>query len=126
LGLSTAFYNERNEDIANVLTKTLIETGQEVPDFLQRYVPENIADLKFEEDSEDENALDTGGNEDEGWGAPVTELPGGDFSGDWGAAPAKVSEVAHDASSTATVKHTVKAAPITSDTWGAATDSSTW
>jgi ATP-dependent RNA helicase DDX3X len=111
LGLSTAFYNDRNEDIAEVLTKTLIETGQEVPDFLQQYVPENIADMKFEEDSEDENAPEDN--------APATELADGNISDGWG------TKAIHDAP----VKP--EKAVITTDSWGGSNyqgtyDSSTW
>ncbi|KAF1854885.1 hypothetical protein Lal_00008680 [Lupinus albus] len=45
---------ERDEPMASVLTRTLLETNQEIPDFLQQYVPEGEArnNLKFEADSD--------------------------------------------------------------------------
>ncbi|KAK3393101.1 P-loop containing nucleoside triphosphate hydrolase protein [Podospora didyma] len=73
-GLATSFYTERDEPIASVLTRTLLETKQDVPDFLQQYIPEGDAriNLKFEADSDfDENdvagAGDAGGGDDP-WG----------------------------------------------------------
>jgi len=61
-GLASSFYNERNEDIASVLTRTLLETNQVIPDFLESYVPEGDArkNLKFEADSDWEGS-DAGG-----------------------------------------------------------------
>ena len=55
-GLATTFYNQFNEDIAPDLVKILIETGQEVPDFLDAYRPDG--DLLFESD-------DDGGDDDD-------------------------------------------------------------
>lgn len=54
--------------MASVLTRTLLETGQEVPDFLQSYMPEGEAleNLKFEADSDfDEGEAEGGGGD---WG----------------------------------------------------------
>jgi hypothetical protein len=51
-GLATSFFNERDEDIAEELTKILLETGQPVPDFLQHHAPEEGTHLKFEADSD--------------------------------------------------------------------------
>ena len=87
-GLATSFYTDRDEPIASVLTRTLLETKQEIPDFLEMYIPEGDAreNLKFEADSDfeeyagggDENA-DGGGS---GWGAGGDDAGGGS----WGAA----------------------------------------
>lgn len=52
-GLATSFYNDRNEDIAEDLVKILLETKQELPDFLQGRVDADI-ELKFD-DSTDES-----------------------------------------------------------------------
>ncbi|KAF9191774.1 hypothetical protein BGZ51_000121 [Haplosporangium sp. Z 767] len=41
-GLATSFYNNRALDIAPQLTKLLIECGQQVPDFLQEFVMDDI------------------------------------------------------------------------------------
>jgi ATP-dependent RNA helicase DDX3X len=60
-GLATSFYTDRDEPIASVLTRTLLETNQEIPDFLEPYVPEGDArvNLKFEADSDfEEDAAD--------------------------------------------------------------------
>ncbi|KAF2817475.1 DEAD-domain-containing protein [Mytilinidion resinicola] len=58
-GIATSFYNSRNEDIGPDLVKILIESKQEVPDFLQEYVPETVT--WEEDDSEEENAGSDGG-----------------------------------------------------------------
>lgn len=76
-----SFYSDKDEPMASVLTRTLLETGQEVPDFLQRYVPEGdaLTNLKFEADSDfDETEAQGGG--DGGWGQDNEK--GGD--GGWG------------------------------------------
>jgi ATP-dependent RNA helicase DDX3X len=77
-GVAVSFYDPaRDEPIASVLTRTLLETDQEVPDFLKPYVPEGVAreNLKFEADSDfDEDAGAAGaagdaGDAGEGWGS---------------------------------------------------------
>ncbi|KAK0615763.1 P-loop containing nucleoside triphosphate hydrolase protein [Bombardia bombarda] len=67
-GLATSFYNERDEPIASVLTRTLLETDQEIPDFLEQYVPEGAAreHLKFEADSDFDDAETTVDGSDAG------------------------------------------------------------
>jgi len=42
MGLATSFYNDRDSDIAETLVKTLLETNQAVPDFLEQYLPEGF------------------------------------------------------------------------------------
>ncbi|KAI9740077.1 MAG: hypothetical protein M1818_004828 [Claussenomyces sp. TS43310] len=106
-GIATSFYNDRDEEMAGPLTKTLLETNQDVPDFLQQYIPEGYVpgegNLKFEADSdfgdEDEVAQATGdagdgwgadtatpeANNDGGWGASVPQTSGDDAGGGWGA-----------------------------------------
>ncbi|KAK6193652.1 hypothetical protein LQW54_012235 [Pestalotiopsis sp. IQ-011] len=90
-GKAFSFYTERDEPLAELLTKTLLETKQEIPEFLQQYVPENvnIEELKFEPDSDEEieDAAGAGGwgesaGAAEAWGAS-TDAPN-DNSG-WGA-----------------------------------------
>ncbi|KAL7312593.1 hypothetical protein PS15m_008345 [Mucor circinelloides] len=49
-GLATSFYNERSDMLAPELTKLLKECKQEIPDFLQPYVTE---DMTFDEDLDD-------------------------------------------------------------------------
>ncbi|CZS80266.1 unnamed protein product [Fusarium graminearum] len=117
-GVATSFFSERDEPLGSVLTRTLLETDQEIPEFLQQYVPEGDAraNLKFEADSDfDPNdyagAGDAGGD---AWGAGDGDDTGGgdawggDGGGDtgdtgggdawsrgggdaWGAAPAPVA-----------------------------------
>jgi len=138
LGLATSFYNERNEDIAPELVKILLETKQEVPDFLEQYLPEGGADaaLKFDADSDDEDG-DGAGEETatggaaaggSGWAAPTETAPTAGGSGRWGAAaspavatfidtvttPIVAATSGWDAASAAGV-----AAPAAGDGWGA-------
>lgn len=83
MGLATSFYNSRDEDLGEALTKTLLETRQVIPDFLEEHIPEGFtADgtgdptlLHFEADSDD-------GQDDEN--AESGEAVDG---GAWGAAP---------------------------------------
>ncbi|KAI7903030.1 P-loop containing nucleoside triphosphate hydrolase protein [Cokeromyces recurvatus] len=49
-GLATSFYNDRSAALAPELTKLLKECNQEIPDFLQPYVTD---DLTFDEDLDD-------------------------------------------------------------------------
>ena len=66
-------FSDRDEPLGSVLTRTLMETNQEVPEFLQLYMPEGAAgeNLKFETES-DFDPNDLGG-------------AAGDFGGDgWG------------------------------------------
>lgn len=83
-GLATSFYSDHDEPIAPMLTRTLLETNQEIPDFLQPYVPEGMTadNLKFETDSDfEEEAGDnvdgndnTAGDDTGGWGAPTESV----------------------------------------------------
>ncbi|KAM0556885.1 hypothetical protein ACHAPJ_005558 [Fusarium lateritium] len=88
-GVATSFFSERDEPMASVLTRTLLETDQEIPDFLQTYVPEgdDRTNLKFEADS-DFDANDVAGAGDAGgaWGADDAGNDAGGSAGDsWGA-----------------------------------------
>ena len=95
VGLATSFYNERNEDIADDLVRLLLETKQEIPDFLESYKPEDTENLQFNDDTDDEDettgeARAAGG---EGWGAAAAPDPATD--GAWGtlaAVPAAEAE----------------------------------
>ncbi|KAL1843933.1 hypothetical protein VTJ49DRAFT_6876 [Mycothermus thermophilus] len=85
-GLATSFYSERDEPIASVLTRTLLETNQEIPDFLQQYVPENYTPetLKFEADSDFEEDAGGNGNDDvaNAWGSSWGTADAGKDSGE--------------------------------------------
>lgn len=64
-GLATSFYNESNEDLAQSLVNILLETNQEIPDFLAQYKPEG-GQPEFEDESDsDEDAAATGTAKDE-------------------------------------------------------------
>ncbi len=87
-GLATSFYNDRDENIASVLTRTLLETNQHVPDFLEPYKPEG-SKLKFEADSDFEDDAD--GDATNNDAANGDAAHGGDAAaeggGTWGGAP---------------------------------------
>ncbi|KAJ9608379.1 hypothetical protein H2200_007367 [Cladophialophora chaetospira] len=87
-GLATSFYNEKDEPIGPFLTKILLETNQEIPEFLQHFKPDDGA-LNFEEEEEpdfgdvvEEAAADGG----DAWGAgDNTAAPAAEGAGDaWG------------------------------------------
>ena len=85
VGMATSFYNDRNEDIADALVKLLLETKQEVPDFLENYKPDNVEDLQFNDDTDEE---DEGGAGGDAWGAPSPKGNGhtnGEATAGWGA-----------------------------------------
>ncbi|KAI9784500.1 MAG: hypothetical protein M1816_000820 [Peltula sp. TS41687] len=98
-GLATSFYNEKNEDIAEMLVKTLLEAKQNVPDFLQTFIPEGFVPgqnvkLDFEDESDnsdDDKSSDkadmstskaANGDDVDDWGNPKTA--NGDHVDDWG------------------------------------------
>jgi superfamily II DNA/RNA helicase len=71
-GLATSFYNDRDSDLAEALVKTLLETHQVIPDFLEQHIPEGFtadgsgdtAKLHFDADSDagDEQNGEESGN----------------------------------------------------------------
>lgn len=90
LGLATSFYNERNEDIAQDLVNVLMECDQSVPEFLEHLKPEQVSEIQFDDDSEDEAEA---GEDDAGgaWGgdaAPADEPADTGFQADDGFKPA--------------------------------------
>lgn len=55
VGLATSFYNtEKNVDIAEDLVKLLLETKQIIPDFLEEFIPADISNLDFGDDTDNE------------------------------------------------------------------------
>ncbi|TKA81621.1 hypothetical protein B0A49_01255 [Cryomyces minteri] len=92
-GLATSFYTERNEDIADNLVKLLMETGQEIPDFLQDRIPEDgKAIFDDDTDSEEEGKADStesvAGDDDK---AAETDAPATGGVDLWGAPAAAVA-----------------------------------
>ncbi|KAI9755233.1 MAG: hypothetical protein M4579_004365 [Chaenotheca gracillima] len=71
VGHATSFYNDKNEDVADSLVKVLLETKQDVPEFLEQYLPEGaregIAKLNFDDDSEDSLDNDPAADANDGW-----------------------------------------------------------
>ena len=88
VGVATSFYTQYNEDIADPLTRLLIENDQEVPDFLEAFVPSVGATCTFDDDTDDEGEDDGGvatkpnANRDS-WGGETATLNDNDNS--WGA-----------------------------------------
>ncbi|KAK0656000.1 P-loop containing nucleoside triphosphate hydrolase protein [Cercophora newfieldiana] len=87
-GLATSFYSDHDEAIASVLTRTLLETDQEIPDFLQSFVPEGEArnNLKFEADSDfedDANGAEDGAQDGAEGGAEDGAQDGAQDDGGW-------------------------------------------
>ena len=74
-GKATSFFNDRNEDIAEDLVKILIESTQEVPDFLEQFKPEDPDTIEWRDGTDDESDDGLGG----GFGADA-----GGFGGDAG------------------------------------------
>lgn len=81
-GLATSFYSTDDEPMAPFLAKILVESGNQVPDFLQEYKPEDGVPLDFDDNSdvEAEPVQSNGAAEDdsaeEGCGAaPVVAAP---------------------------------------------------
>lgn len=118
-GLATSFYNaDRDEPLASVLVRTFLETNQEVPDFLQPFMPEgdDLENLKWETNSNPEDRPEGGaggsgsafggdaGDASGGgaWGAEGGEAPGnawggnGDDGAGWGSGPVDNADGAAD------------------------------
>ena len=75
VGLSTSFYNDKDEGLAEDLVKLLVECDQEIPDFLEGYRP--AGELEFHDDSgEEEEADAAAGAVDGGEGAKAEEDSG--------------------------------------------------
>ncbi len=82
IGMATSFYNDKNEDIADALTKLLVETKQEVPAFLEGYKPEEGEDIKFDDDTDEEGDAADG---EDAWGEGGDNAPAAATTDDaWG------------------------------------------
>ncbi|PSR93845.1 P-loop containing nucleoside triphosphate hydrolase protein [Coniella lustricola] len=79
-GLATSFYTERDEGLAPVLVRTLLETNQKIPEFLNEHVPNDENRNKWESEGDFANAMAA----ESGWAGGTGD--GGDANGDaWGA-----------------------------------------
>lgn len=92
MGLATSFYNERNDELAPELVKILMETYQEVPEFLEEFKPLD-GTVTFEDgdsDAEDDAfgsaapAADAGGDDDACGGAAASNGDANGFTADEG------------------------------------------
>lgn len=90
VGLATSFYNERNEDIAAALVRILLETNQNIPDFLDAYKPEDETKLDFDDDTDNEGEDEA---EAEGSAAAKKDAAADGAGGGWAApeAPAMIA-----------------------------------
>lgn len=84
VGMATSFFNEKNEDIAPNLVRLLLETHQEVPNFLEEWKPADTSKLDFEDDTDEEEAA-AGAAEEAGWGG-AGGAANGNVGGEWGGA----------------------------------------
>lgn len=75
VGLATSFYNERNDSLAPDLVRVLLETRQEIPDFLAEYKPADITAIDFEDDSDEEVGAAGEETNGDGWGKGATAAP---------------------------------------------------
>jgi ATP-dependent RNA helicase DDX3X len=60
-GKATSFYNDRNEDLGEDLCKILIESKQEIPDFLEQFKPEDPDNINWHDGTDDESDGGIGG-----------------------------------------------------------------
>lgn len=88
-GQATSFYNERNDDLGPALTNVLLETKQDIPNYLKQYVDASGIAI-FDDDASDN---EDGGAEvaaGSGWGAAphatAPQTPPAQAEDSWGAA----------------------------------------
>ena len=93
-GLATSFYNEKDEAMGPFLTKILMECGQEVPEFLQHFRPEDgVLNFDEEDELEDDTVENTDDGQDggDGWGGADNKTPDNAGGEAWGAADSSAS-----------------------------------
>jgi ATP-dependent RNA helicase DDX3X len=61
-GKATSFFNDRNDDIGEDLCKILIESKQDIPDFLGQFKPENPENIEWHDGTDDESDNGIGGD----------------------------------------------------------------
>jgi ATP-dependent RNA helicase DDX3X len=82
-GQATSFFNDRNDDIAGDLVKILIESKQEIPDFLEQFKPDDPTAINWHDNSDDESDDGGfGGGFDAGGGGFDADADAGGFNGD--------------------------------------------
>jgi ATP-dependent RNA helicase DDX3X len=82
-GKATSFFNDRNDDIAEDLCKILIESKQEIPEFLEQFKPEDPDNIEWHDGTDDEsdNGLGGGFGDDAGGFDGDAGFGGGDAGG---------------------------------------------
>ncbi|KAL3470948.1 P-loop containing nucleoside triphosphate hydrolase protein [Aspergillus californicus] len=78
-GLATSFYNEKDQDLAPDLVKILVESGQEVPSFLQDFIPGGTVTFKEDDTDEEDNEAENGNGD--AWGGVQVDPAEGDVPG---------------------------------------------
>jgi len=91
-GQSTSFYNDRDIALAEPLVKILLECKQEIPDFLQEYIPADSRvvwddDTDNEEPEDDKDTAGAAGGD--AWGGAATEAAAASTGDNWGSSTAK-------------------------------------
>ena len=53
-GVATSLFTEKDDQMGSVLARTLLETGQDIPDFMRLYLPDGVTreNVKFETESD--------------------------------------------------------------------------
>lgn len=83
VGAAFSWFNDRDAELGPALVNLLLETEQEVPEFLEQFKPEG-GKAEFHDDTDDEADTDA----DAGGGAGGGFNAGGVDAGGWGAGPA--------------------------------------
>lgn len=61
VGQATSFYNDRNEDLGEDLCKILLESKQEIPEFLEQFKPADPDNIEWHDGTDDESDGGIGG-----------------------------------------------------------------
>ncbi|RFU76909.1 dead deah box rna helicase [Trichoderma arundinaceum] len=127
-GVATSFFTDRDDAISSVLTRTLLKTNQEIPDFLQSYIPENYSSgtkVKFETESDFDPNDVAGAGDAEGGAEGGASAWGGDGNvngdsggGNWGGSGGN-EEAANSGGGWGQGSHDADGA-ASGGTWGAA------
>jgi ATP-dependent RNA helicase DDX3X len=76
-GVATSFFNDRNDDLAKDLVKILLESKQEIPDFLEQFKPDDPSAIEWHDGTDDESDDGFAGGFDAGGGFDANAEAGG-------------------------------------------------
>lgn len=79
-GKATSFYNDRNDDIGEDVVKILLESKQNIPDFLQAKMPADPQNIDWHDGTDDEDE-DSGFGADASFGGGFSTADAGDTNG---------------------------------------------